>query len=467
MLRSSSIKLYMVITLFTLLFSISSIPALGQTSNEEIISGIFGFISDGTVSTGLMKEGTEKTIELISNAHQCDNAVNSYNDAYEYYNKESYDLALMCINKSIEAWEKTGYLQGLPSVMGDVGPSDSWNLKGIILNRLGRYEEAINCFDVALNINPENYYAWANKGDVLYEQGNYEEAIKFYNSAIAINPTYTYAYLQKNNALSAFLILQSNETPQENAYDVKDGITTTYKTLESTSIVEVGAGYGGSAIAISGYRSGYIDGSGNISYVNRDVDTFDSIELEVPGNLYITQGEHQPLRIEGDDNVLQVLHTDVIDKMLIIDSDERILPTSPINIYASAEEIRKLSSGLGNIISQSQINSDTLEVDVTGSGSSNLSLNVVELDTAISGSGDVCLNGVAKVHNSVISGSGNVRAFDLSTEMTDIIVSGSGNAQVTVLNNLDVNILGSGVVYHKGNATVTSNISGSGRLIKS
>ena len=118
----------------------------------------------------------------------------------------------MCINKSIEAWEQTDYLRGLPSAMGDIGPSDSWNLKGLILSKLDRYDEAISCFDTALDFNPENYYAWTNKGDVLYGQGIYEEAIKCYDNSIAINPSYTTAYIQKNSALSA---IQSSANSQE------------------------------------------------------------------------------------------------------------------------------------------------------------------------------------------------------------------------------------------------------------
>jgi tetratricopeptide (TPR) repeat protein len=212
MLRTSSIRRSLIIAL---LFSISSMPVLGQISNDELISGLFNFVSDGSISPSLIKESSELAIELVGNAHQCDNAVNSYNDAYNYYNYGTHELALRCIDKSIEAWNQTDYLEGLPSAMGNVGPSDSWNLKGLILNKLGRYEEAINCFDFALDINPENYYAWANKGDVLYDQGRYEEAIKCYDSATAINPTYAHAYIQKNNALS---ILQSSATPQKNIY---------------------------------------------------------------------------------------------------------------------------------------------------------------------------------------------------------------------------------------------------------
>lgn len=459
MLKHSSSNIYLIVAL---LFSISSMPVLGQNSNEELISDVIGFISGDSLDPTLITP-------ILGDAYWNIRAENYYSDALDYYNSGKYELALRFINKSIEAWENAKFAGELstisPTLLPLLGPSDSWNLKGLILDELGRYEEAINCFNIALDNDPNNAYAWANMGITHYHLGNYNKSIECYDYAIDIDPSCIYAYTQKNLALSA---IQSSSTSEKGNYDGTDISIPVYYTPEYSFVSEGGAGYGGSAIVMSEYSSGCIAGSGNIISENRSVNRFDSIDLRLSGNLYLTQDIHQPLRIEGDDNVLQFLVTDVADKTLIVHSDKCFRPTKDINIYVSAEKIGKLkSSGSGKIISQSQITVDTLRVEIAGTGSSDLTLNVGKLDTAVSGSGDISLNGEAKVHNSEISGSGNVKAFDLTTEKTDITVSGSGNAQVNALENLEVNILGSGLVYYKGDATVCQNISGSGRLIKS
>lgn len=46
-----------------------------------------------------------------------------------------------------------------------------------------KYEEAINAYDKAIEINPENADAWYNKGFALYELGKYEEATEAYDTA--------------------------------------------------------------------------------------------------------------------------------------------------------------------------------------------------------------------------------------------------------------------------------------------
>ncbi len=210
-----------------------------------------------------------------------------------------------------------------------------------------------------------------------------------------------------------------------------------------------------------------ITGSGNVVSEDFTVDAFHSVEFWGSGNLYITQGAPQSLRIEAEDNVLEVMTVNVVNEKLNIGSNRCFRRIKPVNVYVSMEEVRALSgSGSGNIIGQSEITAKALKVSISGSGSSDLTLNVEELNTNIAGSGKSNLNGTANVHNIVISGSGNVKAFDLSTERTDITISGSGNAQVDASRELDVSIFGSGNVYYTGDAAVSQTVSDSGRVVK-
>ncbi len=64
----------------------------------------------------------------------------------------------------------------------------AWDNKGNVLERLGRDQEAIACYDRALEINPENSIAWYNKGCALARRGKNKEAISCYDKALAINP---------------------------------------------------------------------------------------------------------------------------------------------------------------------------------------------------------------------------------------------------------------------------------------
>jgi len=79
---------------------------------------------------------------------------------------------------------------------------EAWNSKGNALFYLARYEEAIQSFDEALKLThnraPE---AWNNKGNTLAELGRYEEAIECYDESLSLRGDYPEAWNNKGNAL--------------------------------------------------------------------------------------------------------------------------------------------------------------------------------------------------------------------------------------------------------------------------
>lgn len=64
--------------------------------------------------------------------------------------------------------------------------------KGASLSILKRNEEAIECFDKALVIDPDDYNSLYNKAFTLTDMGCHEEALEFYDKAIEITEKLVY-----------------------------------------------------------------------------------------------------------------------------------------------------------------------------------------------------------------------------------------------------------------------------------
>ena len=56
-----------------------------------------------------------------------------------------------------------------------------WRNKGDALYFLGKYDEAIKCYDKAIEIDPNDADVWNNKGLALNSLGNNDEAKKCYD----------------------------------------------------------------------------------------------------------------------------------------------------------------------------------------------------------------------------------------------------------------------------------------------
>jgi tetratricopeptide (TPR) repeat protein len=87
--------------------------------------------------------------------------------------------------------------------------TDAWYNNGTALDNLGKYEEAIQCYDRVLEIDGKYVEAWYNKGTALDNLGKYEEAIQCYDKALEIDNKYTDAYY--NRARSKCRLNRVNE----------------------------------------------------------------------------------------------------------------------------------------------------------------------------------------------------------------------------------------------------------------
>lgn len=214
-----------------------------------------------------------------------------------------------------------------------------------------------------------------------------------------------------------------------------------------------------------------VEGSGTVKTETRHVTGFDRVALSCPGDVIVTQGEHESLTVRTDDNLLGYIKTEVEGGTLFISRTREgeklaLKPTESTRFTLTMKDITGFAvSGSGNIDSQAVL-TDRMDVQISGSGDVSIgSLTAQRLDVAISGSGAVSVAGEAEDQSVNISGSGEHHAGDLRSRSVRIAIGGSGDATVSASDKLDVVVSGSGSVRYRGTPQVTQVISGSGRVI--
>ncbi len=244
----------------------------------------------------------------------------------------------------------------------------------------------------------------------------------------------------------------------------------------------------------------------------RNVDNFTKINFAFPGKLYLKQGSHQKVELEGDQSVLDEVETKVDNGRLRIGKEGKWSNWSfgdrKITAYVTVPNINAVSvSGSGDIIGQNTIRTNDIDLNVSGSGSLTIEVEArgdVEADVSgagdmelkghftsfesdisgsgkvilsatidnsaefgISGSGKIEASGKANFVKADISGSGKVLAADLTTNRCEVRISGSGDGEINVTDELDANISGSGSVSYRGSPKkINSHASGSGKVRK-
>ena len=211
-------------------------------------------------------------------------------------------------------------------------------------------------------------------------------------------------------------------------------------------------------------------GSGNMTAETRPVSGFNAIRLDGAGRMVITQGTAPSLEIQAEDNLINLLTSEVQENTLVLGYQERlwrrsIIPTRPIQYNLTVTDLAQLTlNGAGDLEIQS-LQTDTLVIEINGAGNIVIEdLSAENLTVNLAGTGSIKVTGA--VSNQVINldGAGNYQGGDLQTQSTSIKISGLGNVTVWAAETLQVTIAGGGSVSYYGAPQVTQEITGLGEV---
>jgi tetratricopeptide (TPR) repeat protein len=124
-----------------------------------------------------------------------------YNESIQAYDRvrELYDEILQKTPQDINA----NYYKGL--ALSDKATTLKagmmFNISGNEAEAIRYYEQAIDCFNQAIDINPQYITAWTGKGDALYSLGKYNESLQAYESALGVFPSDGITWYRKGLAL--------------------------------------------------------------------------------------------------------------------------------------------------------------------------------------------------------------------------------------------------------------------------
>jgi len=179
-----------------------------------------------------------------------------------------------------------------------------------------------------------------------------------------------------------------------------------------------------------------------------DLDKFDAVGLGISANVYLTPGNTQKVEVEGRQDIIELLDTEVRGNSWDIRFTERnVRNYGKLNVYITLPGLSALSiGGSGKIVTEQAFKGlDELQFSIGGSGTIEFAGSVEDLSISI-------------------GGSGSIKGKDLKAENCSVSIGGSGDAYVEVKENLQVSIAGSGNVYYSGRPRLSTSIAGSGKV---
>lgn len=190
-------------------------------------------------------------------------------------------------------------------------------------------------------------------------------------------------------------------------------------------------------------------GSGVAKTETRSVDDFHQVQINGSAKLEIVIGETQQLELTTDDNLIELVTTEVVEGKLIIGfkPNTSVSTELGLKVQLQANELTHLS-----------VNGATDATVENASGS--------EFTLGVNGSGSVTASGKVENVTIQVSGSAQMDLENLESQDVKIKMAGSGTVLTNVSSSLLVTIAGSGSVQYVGEPKVLKSIAGSGEVTK-
>jgi len=185
-----------------------------------------------------------------------------------------------------------------------------------------------------------------------------------------------------------------------------------------------------------GHHAG-VRGSGNRKTETRELKSFKSIDTSGAFEIDINCQKTASFEIEGDDNILPLIKTEVRDGILFVSSEQSINPTRAIRLRINLPELFEVASrGAGEIH----------VVDASGDSLKLQSLGAASIEAA----------GKAKTLTISSTGAGKVDTSKLIAENAVVEVKGAASVDVYTSQQLDVTVAGVGSVQYSGNPKIVN-----------
>ncbi|MBT30044.1 MAG: hypothetical protein CMO01_10330 [Thalassobius sp.] len=211
------------------------------------------------------------------------------------------------------------------------------------------------------------------------------------------------------------------------------------------------------------------EGTGDIVSKEMEIGEFTDLKVSGEFEIILNQSDKYECKVSTYENLMDLIEVRNAGRAIEIKTKSCVSTKKRIKVYVTAPQIALIDiSGACSIKNDELFEFKDLEIDGSGACNLDLNLDANSISMDLSGASEVFLKGTAAELTCEVTGAGKIKAFDLKTLDADIKISGAGDCDVNVKNNLYARVSGAGNVNYRGNPEkVDSKISGAGNISKS
>jgi len=210
-----------------------------------------------------------------------------------------------------------------------------------------------------------------------------------------------------------------------------------------------------------------VKGNGDVVTENREIiDDFTEVSASEGIEVFVSQSNDFEISVEADENVIDLIGTDIKNGKLKIHAIENIGRATK-KVYVSLPNVSALHGSSGaHLTTENVIKADRLEIDGTSGTLMDIDLEAEEVEIDAGSGANLDISGTAN-KTYVDGGSGaNINAKKLMTKRCNAEASSGSNVRINVSDELTADASSGGNITYSGDPNVTTKKSVSGSVRK-
>ncbi len=207
-----------------------------------------------------------------------------------------------------------------------------------------------------------------------------------------------------------------------------------------------------------------VNGNKNVITQERKINNdFNSIKVSTGLDLYITQSNNTSLTVEADENLHDIIITEVDNGVLKIYSEKNIWRAKARKVYVSVNDLEELRATSGaDVYSENTLKVTSLKIITTSGADAKISVNAENIETTATSGSDLKISGTTVNHTSKATSGSSIYAYGLKSQNTTARATSGADIDVHASESIDAKATSGGDVDFRGNPKQVNKKSSSG-----
>ena len=208
-------------------------------------------------------------------------------------------------------------------------------------------------------------------------------------------------------------------------------------------------------------------GNGQVVEEAREVtEEFTMVYASEGLDVYVTQGNEFSINVEADENVIELIGTDIRDGRLKVHAIENIGRATK-NVYVTLPEVEALETSSGaDLIAQGTITADKIALEASSGSDLEVEVDANEVTADTSSGADIKVSGRTNMLYADASSGADIKARGLLAKRCQADASSGADISVNVSESLVADASSGADISYTGDATVQKKKSVSGSVHK-